>query len=69
MGNEKLFLMSLPLRERGLKYGIKLKTDTGTEVAPFTGAWIEMSSHSSKSASAEVAPFTGAWIEILECLA
>ena len=34
-------------------------------VAPFTGAWIEISNRSLASLRATVAPFTGAWIEIL----
>ena len=33
-------------------------------VAPFTGAWIEMTTRSSCQANTTVAPFTGAWIEI-----
>ena len=33
-------------------------------VAPFTGAWIEISSSISISPDSNVAPFTGAWIEI-----
>ena len=34
-------------------------------VAPFAGAWIEISASTMPSASAIVAPFAGAWIEIL----
>ena len=34
------------------------------DVAPFTGAWIEMRPRPSTSAQPTVAPFTGAWIEI-----
>ena len=33
-------------------------------VAPFTGAWIEMSSTAMAAIEKSVAPFTGAWIEI-----
>ncbi len=33
-------------------------------VAPFTGAWIEISQGIATGASNAVAPFTGAWIEI-----
>ena len=33
-------------------------------VAPFTGAWIEISSRIRPSVIWTVAPFTGAWIEI-----
>ena len=34
-------------------------------VAPFTGAWIEISSPGRPSPWPSVAPFTGAWIEIM----
>ena len=33
-------------------------------VAPFTGAWIEMSRGQKGVKRTRVAPFTGAWIEI-----
>ena len=33
-------------------------------VAPFTGAWIEISMEDKYESGHEVAPFTGAWIEI-----
>ena len=35
-----------------------------TQVAPFTGAWIEISTCRTFPADCPVAPFTGAWIEI-----
>ena len=35
------------------------------DVAPFTGAWIEITPGSRTTWAAHVAPFTGAWIEIL----
>ena len=35
-----------------------------SDVAPFTGAWIEMSSSKAAARTVWVAPFTGAWIEI-----
>ena len=35
------------------------------DVAPFTGAWIEIRLSSTESKGQVVAPFTGAWIEIL----
>ena len=35
------------------------------KVAPFAGAWIEISSHSLAKLFVSVAPFAGAWIEIL----
>ena len=34
------------------------------QVAPFTGAWIEIMIASSLDQLSKVAPFTGAWIEI-----
>ena len=33
-------------------------------VAPFTGAWIEISNPGDMAKGGNVAPFTGAWIEI-----
>ena len=33
-------------------------------VAPFTGAWIEISCNARERDMCPVAPFTGAWIEI-----
>ena len=33
-------------------------------VAPFTGAWIEIAAYRRSRFLPEVAPFTGAWIEI-----
>ena len=35
------------------------------EVAPFTGAWIEIMTYTDTNGYVSVAPFTGAWIEIL----
>ena len=35
-----------------------------TPVAPFVGAWIEMSELSARKKMHWVAPFVGAWIEI-----
>ena len=37
-------------------------------VAPFTGAWIEISLLGCLSIAIVVAPFTGAWIEIFPCV-
>ena len=34
------------------------------EVAPFTGAWIEIGLEDGERGAILVAPFTGAWIEI-----
>ena len=55
---------SLPLRGRGLKSAGKLTPAGETGVAPFTGAWIEMTMSRVDGAAVGVAPFTGAWIEI-----
>ena len=38
--------------------------DYAGNVAPFTGAWIEIVCRPPPSFGMEVAPFTGAWIEI-----
>ena len=34
-------------------------------VAPFTGAWIEITCYARLALNIWVAPFTGAWIEIM----
>ena len=34
------------------------------DVAPYTGAWIEIESYYIKNSAKTVAPYTGAWIEI-----
>ena len=56
--------VSLPSRERGLKFRIRAAGTIPPGVAPFTGAWIEISGQSAPHPVSEVAPFTGAWIEI-----
>ena len=59
--------MSHPSRVRGLKYNIIKGETSKFNVAPFTGAWIEMSITANQKASRVlVAPFTGAWIEIIQ---
>ena len=56
---------SLPSRGRGLKSVIIIVPRVSIDVAPFTGAWIEISIHRLRGSSdLRVAPFTGAWIEI-----
>ena len=55
---------SLPSRERGLKYGVSLFQILSLEVAPFAGAWIEISTVREVRDAVSVAPFAGAWIEI-----
>ena len=60
-----IHLLSLPMRERGLKY-IFLCTHTGAcEVAPHAGAWIEIFHGVAPSHPLLVAPHAGAWIEML----
>ena len=57
--------MSLPSRERGLKYGLEPVRRIGARnVAPFAGAWIEIARISWIMYGSGVAPFAGAWIEI-----
>ena len=58
--------MSLPSRERGLKFKNSMDWHRTNDVAPFTGAWIEMLHNSAWRNTCVVAPFTGAWIEILQ---
>ena len=57
--------MSLPSRERGLKFGLLLGDRAHLHVAPFTGAWIEIVVGNLDAHRLQVAPFTGAWIEIV----
>ena len=38
------------------------------KVAPFMGAWIEITATLTKAATSTVAPFMGAWIEIVKSL-
>ena len=56
--------LSHPSRVRGLKFFPLLLIQHIHQVAPFTGAWIEISRSRTCSWGAYVAPFTGAWIEI-----
>ena len=39
------------------------------QVAPFTGAWIEINNARTENEFSKVAPFTGAWIEMAEIMA
>ena len=65
---------SHPSRVRGLKFSFRPFFVTSyTRVAPFTGAWIEIT-FVKKFANSPlfVAPFTGAWIEMViksDCIA
>ena len=55
---------SLRSSERGLKCVGSLFDYIRDPVAPFVGAWIEISSDGITSTRSPVAPFVGAWIEI-----
>ena len=57
--------MSHPSRVRGLKWVRNAGRGRRKMVAPFTGAWIEISPITYIRDNTDVvAPFTGAWIEI-----
>ena len=56
--------MSLPSRERGLKWQRKDGKYDRMVVAPLAGAWIEIDDSKCLSADEMVAPLAGAWIEI-----
>ena len=56
--------MSLPLRERGLKFVASNKLCAQTFVAPLAGAWIEILKLVILYNHNKVAPLAGAWIEI-----
>ena len=57
--------MSLPSRERGLKYTRPRRSKSLNKVAPLAGAWIEMSGLDNNIVYVKVAPLAGAWIEII----
>ena len=64
LGMWSVLSASHPTRVRGLKfirYNPKIELDN---VAPYTGAWIEITGASVMLPSFGVAPYTGAWIEI-----
>ena len=61
--------MSLPSRERGLKYFYYSTCDIPPAVAPFAGAWIEILNYYLAIDGTCVAPFAGAWIEICAVMA
>ena len=56
--------MSLPSRERGLKFKYFSAKSFLPAVAPFAGAWIEILAYIKMRTVKTVAPFAGAWIEI-----
>ena len=63
--HRKKMRMSLPSRERGLKYQLNRTLWCTLIVAPLAGAWIEIGCHSGRPVLRPgVAPLAGAWIEI-----
>ena len=62
----RLYLQSLPSRERGLKSVFPLNCMSYKIVAPLAGAWIEILSCLYYITYYYVAPLAGAWIEIIE---
>ena len=57
--------LSLPMRERGLKFEWGITEEQALQVAPHAGAWIEIRSCLKHSSCHGVAPHAGAWIEML----
>ena len=66
---DRLEQESLPMWERGLKYGSVGRSAKGADVAPYVGAWIEIFESVTKYENGEVAPYVGAWIEMHNCAA
>ena len=56
--------LSHPTRVRGLKCQQLLEHGVIDTVAPYTGAWIEISVYGGQLYEQRGAPYTGAWIEI-----
>ena len=56
--------MSHPTRVRGLKFYRQSCDSKVCYVAPYTGAWIEITWLHLSPYLSHVAPYTGAWIEI-----
>ena len=59
--------MSLPSRERGLKFNSLPNCILCEVVAPLAGAWIEMTTAFNEPSDFAVAPLAGAWIEMITC--
>ena len=57
-------LESLPTRERGLKCFSVVMDTLPAPVAPYAGAWIEISPIGGQCRRPGVAPYAGAWFEI-----
>ena len=47
-----------------MKWGLMWNVLDAEDVAPFGGAWIEISKNEVEQMQKEVAPFGGSWIEI-----
>ena len=59
------FYLSLPVRERGLKFAYTGNAIRGTLVAPCAGAWVEIQQRYNEEHDAlQVAPCAGAWVEM-----
>ena len=61
-------ILSLPTRERGLKYTTAVPFLPPSAVAPCAGAWIEIICSPDVFVCNVVAPYAGAWIEIVPCV-
>ena len=61
--------MSLPVRERGLKYRLFAVNRMERDVAPCAGAWVEIPMEKTAGILTPVAPCAGAWVEIGKTLA
>ena len=61
------FILSLPVRERGLKPFENRHSVLHEQVAPRAGAWIETFARCPKNILRTVAPRAGAWIETGGC--
>ena len=59
-----MLLLSLPTRERGLKYLYLFVIPSAGGVAPHAGAWIEIVNGYTIDEGIVVAPHAGAWIEM-----
>ena len=57
--------VSLPSRERGLKFIAPIRHWRAIAVAPLAGAWIEIIYVYDHASLTNVAPLAGAWIEIM----
>ena len=61
----KVYRLSLPSWERGLKHNDAGSGSATVSVAPLVGAWIETPGDVSRQLGELVAPLVGAWIETL----